>query len=42
MLLFSIIILFSGCETLKGAANGFKKDWDNFTKWDSEFQEVLW
>ena len=42
ILLLIAVLFLSGCETLKGAASGFQKDWESITKWDSEFQEVLW
>jgi len=36
------LILVSGCETVKGAAEGSQKDWDNAKKLDKKMQEVLW
>jgi len=36
------LILASGCETAKGAAEGAQKDWDNAKKLDKKMQEVLW
>ncbi|MFC1658764.1 hypothetical protein ACFL1D_05210 [Candidatus Omnitrophota bacterium] len=38
------ILLFalSGCETLKGAAEGFSQDWQNAKKVDNWLQEHLW
>ncbi|MDD5004912.1 MAG: hypothetical protein PHS93_00185 [Candidatus Omnitrophica bacterium] len=40
--LLAMVLFFAGCETLKGAAQGLKKDWDNWTKYDKEFQRALW
>ena len=40
--LFIFLILVSGCETVKGAAGGAQKDWDNAKQLDKKMQEVLW
>ena len=40
--LFILLILLSGCETVKGAATGFVKDWENAGKIDAWMQENLW
>jgi len=36
------LILVSGCETVKGAAEGATKDYENAKKLDKKMQEVLW
>jgi len=37
--LLIIVVFTAGCETLKGAAQGFKRDWDNFTSWE---KNITW
>ena len=41
--IFSIfLILISGCETMKGAFEGAKKDWDSAKKADQWLRKNLW
>jgi len=40
--LFIFLILASGCETAKGAAEGATKDYENVKQLDKKMQEVLW
>ncbi len=41
--LFSSLLLgFSGCNTLKGAADGFTKDWAEAKKVDDWLQKHAW
>ena len=44
--LFLLVIFSSGCETFKGAAEGFSLDWqsakENVQKMDSWIRENLW
>ena len=44
MLCVFIVSLFGlcGCETFKGAADGFKRDWQIVNKWDAWFQKNYW
>lgn len=48
-ILFIFLVLICGCQTMKGAAEGAKKDWqalqktgENIKKADDKMQEVLW
>lgn len=34
--------ILAGCNTLKGAANGFTKDWDEAKKIDDWLQKHAW
>ncbi|MCB9747120.1 MAG: hypothetical protein H6755_01790 [Candidatus Omnitrophica bacterium] len=44
--LFAIVIILTiflhGCETAKGAAQGFQKDWEDAKEADKWIQEHLW
>jgi len=40
--LYLFLMLLSGCETFKGAADGFYRDWQNAKKVDDWLQEHLW
>ena len=40
--LFLLSCILSGCETVKGAADGMKKDIDNLEPVDDWIQENLW
>jgi len=42
LLLVIINIAFSGCGTIKGAADGAKQDWKKLERWDDDFQEKYW
>jgi predicted small secreted protein len=39
VILLVAVVFISGCETLKGAAQGFKRDWNNFTGWE---RDIAW
>lgn len=39
---FGLIMLFQGCNTLKGATDGFKEDWKELNKADGWVKENLW
>jgi len=36
------ILALQGCETIKGASEGFKKDWKDLQKVDSKLEKDLW
>jgi len=40
--LYLFLVILSGCETVKGAAAGFCKDWQNAEKVDKWLRERLW
>ena len=40
--LYLLVMVLSGCETVKGAAQGFAKDWENAKKVDDWMRENLW
>ncbi|MGD9014543.1 MAG: hypothetical protein PVI33_00745 [Candidatus Omnitrophota bacterium] len=40
--LYLLLIVLSGCETFKGAADGFYRDWQNAKKVDDWMREHLW
>jgi predicted small secreted protein len=40
--LLLVLILFTGCETIKGAAEGAKKDWQALEKADDWMRKNLW
>jgi len=42
IVLFGLMVLFQGCNTLKGAKNGFKKDWNDLNKADGWIKENMW
>jgi predicted small secreted protein len=46
LILFTLIVLIAGCNTIKGAvkggAEGAKKDWESVMKADDKMREVLW
>jgi predicted small secreted protein len=35
-------LCLQGCETFKGAKDGFKKDWKNMQKADDWMRENMW
>ena len=35
-------LFLQGCNTLKGAGNGFKEDWKVMSKFDQWLQEKMW
>ena len=37
-----LLIVLSGCETVKGAAQGLSKDWQTAKKADNWLRENLW
>lgn len=39
--LLNMLLLF-GCETIKGAGEGMKKDWESAKKADGWMQDNLW
>jgi len=40
--LLFLVIFAAGCETLKGAAQGFKRDWNNLMEWNERTQDAAW
>ena len=40
--LFVFLVLIAGCETAKGAAQGFQKDWKSLEKVDDWMRDNLW
>ena len=40
--LYLLLIVLSGCETVKGAAQGFTRDWQNAEKVDKWLRKNLW
>ena len=40
--LYLVLISLAGCETVKGAAEGFSRDWQNAKKVDKWMRENLW
>ena len=42
LLILCMVLLLVGCETFKGAKDGFRKDWENLEKQDSWMRENLW
>jgi ABC-type glycerol-3-phosphate transport system substrate-binding protein len=36
------VVFMSGCETLKGAASGFKQDVVNVWHWTQDLERVAW
>ncbi len=38
----TVVLAFQGCETIKGASEGFKKDWKDLKKIDSQMKRNLW
>jgi len=40
--LYLLLLIVSGCETAKGAAQGFTKDWQTAMKADKWLRENLW
>ncbi|MDD5292283.1 MAG: hypothetical protein PHY46_03790 [Candidatus Omnitrophica bacterium] len=40
--LLIVMIFAAGCETLKGAAQGFKRDWNKLMEWNEQSQDVAW
>jgi hypothetical protein len=41
-LLGVLLVAFSGCNTIKGAAKGFTQDWDEAKKVDDWLQKHAW
>lgn len=41
-LLLAIACLSAGCNTLKGAGEGFSKDWKKLAEFDQWLQEKAW
>jgi hypothetical protein len=49
-ILFTLLVLIEGCQTVKGTvegavkgcAEGAKKDWESVKKADERMREVLW
>jgi len=39
---FVLLLSFQGCNTLKGAKEGFKKDWKAVTSVDGWMKEHMW
>ena len=39
VMLLVVVMFVSGCETLKGAAQGLHEDWNTLTKWQ---QNIAW
>lgn len=42
IVLFGLMVLFQGCSTVKGAADGFKEDWKKLNAADGWVKENLW
>jgi len=42
IVLFGLMAIFQGCNTLKGAAEGAKEDWKDLNKADGWIKENLW
>ena len=42
LILFTFIFLAAGCETLKGAFEGAKKDWQSAKKFDDWMRKNMW
>jgi hypothetical protein len=42
VLLTLFVGVFSGCGTCKGAAEGFKKDWESLKRADRWVQKNIW
>jgi hypothetical protein len=42
LILLIAVFFISGCETFKGAYEGFKRDWDYLIKSDQWMQGSLW
>ena len=40
--LYLLLVVLSGCETVKGAAEGFCRDWQNAKKVDDWMRKNLW
>ena len=41
-ILFAFIVLVGGCETVKGAFEGAKKDWQSAKKIDDWMKKNMW
>jgi len=35
-------VIFSGCNTVRGAYNGAKQDWEAAKQWDKNFRKNYW
>jgi predicted small secreted protein len=42
IVLLLCVIVISGCETIKGAAQGMQKDWATLKKADAWMRKNLW
>ena len=42
ILCLTVCILLAGCNTLKGAQEGFQDDWEDWNRQDGWIQENLW
>jgi len=42
IIFFGLMVLFQGCNTVKGATDGFKKDWKDLNVADGWIKENLW
>lgn len=42
LILFTFIFLAAGCETVKGAFEGAKKDWQSAKKFDDWMRKNMW
>ena len=42
IVLFGLMVFFQGCNTLKGAKDGIKKDWKELNKADGWLKENMW
>lgn len=40
--LCSMVVFLQGCNTMKGAKDGFKKDWNELNAADGWVKENLW
>ena len=41
-ILFAFVTIIGGCETLKGACDGFRRDWASLQKVDDWVQKNIW
>ncbi len=42
IVVFVLALSFQGCNTLKGAAEGFKEDWKIVGEVDERMREAMW
>ena len=42
LVLLGFVLGLAGCETMKGAAEGLQRDWENVKQFDSWMRDNLW